>query len=234
MRPLAYRVKDYGPDSSGRKLLLSNRTHVAYQLVCTLTGVWPTITQGEWMSRAGGGAADSAGYHDRGGAIDIRVWDLTRQELDRWLFAGRQLGVIGWERDAAHGGMEHHAHVLIGGDITAAAGLRWQLQDYAAGGNGLSGSSHGPDYERRPRRIVTRFDYRRAWRRLQELQEQQNGELDMTEQELRRIIRQELERDGGRLWRTETLIRELCRMAGTGPWKILQAARKARHRERAS
>jgi len=111
------------------------------------------------MSRLGGGAAASAGYHDQAGAIDFRTWDLTEAQVGYLVRESRRRGGAAYLRDRNHGGMDPHVHVTLGWDTGELDdGLAWAWRDYLAGGNGLSGRSHGPDYHWRPFPLVTTWE----------------------------------------------------------------------------
>jgi len=152
-----FTVSQYGTDSSGRPIFLSAYMHDWWiDGVLPQLGFQPTIIQGAWMSKIpGGGAAASAGYHDKGGCIDVRVRDLTRDQQAQLVHVTRWGGAASWVRDQTHGGMDPHCHINLGSDRDLASGARAQWADYKAGGNGLTGTSAGPDYHPRPNPLVT-------------------------------------------------------------------------------
>lgn len=151
-------VKRIGTDSSGRPIFMSDHMAAWWADFTDALGFAPTITQGPWMSLVpGGGAADSAGYHDRGGPLDLRLWDRTAAERQAMVREARKLAAAYWERDEARGGMELHAHLVIPGDPHMSPGCAQQLADYRAGRNGMTGSSAGPDYHWRPSPLVTTY-----------------------------------------------------------------------------
>lgn len=148
----------WGTDPSGRPILL---THLAaawlngLRAACKVRGFTPTVVQGSYMARLGGGAAASAGVHDGAGALDFRTWDLTEDQRTFLIREARRRGGAAWQRDQARGGMDPHVHVVLGWDAGELdPGLAWQWSDYIGGGNGLSGRSHGPDYHYRPDPLV--------------------------------------------------------------------------------
>lgn len=142
-----------GTDSSGRPIFMTRYMRRWWRRVVTRLGFTPTITQGAWMVKAGGGAAASAGYHDGGGCLDIRVWDLTPVQQRRLVRLVRDMGAGGWIRDKERGGMEPHFHLVLGSDSGLSAGARAQWQDYLNGLDGLA--SRGPDYHWRPDPLKT-------------------------------------------------------------------------------
>lgn len=153
-----YDVRRVGTDSSGRAILMNARMILALEVACRSLPFTPTITQGAYMSRVGGGAADSAGYHDGGGCLDFRTTsydELNNRQIDHLVAALRSVGWAAWRRDQAHGGMDPHCHAVLLGDRDAAGGAKYQMTDYIAGGDGMGGA----DYEQRPDPLVTGFDY---------------------------------------------------------------------------
>lgn len=149
-------VKKRGVDSDGRPILASDELWGRWEYLVFVLGFRPTIVQGSWMSRAGGGAEQSAGYHDFGGALDIRTKDLTDAQIDRLVFEARKLGFDAWRRNPSlPGGFAEHVHMGLHTDLPTHPGIQDQHRDYLAGGNGLTGSSHAPDHERRPSPLIT-------------------------------------------------------------------------------
>jgi len=151
-------VVHYGIDSSDRPILGTAYMVAVWEAILADRRVAPfadrlVIVQGAFMSRVpGGGASDSAGYHDLAGCWDIRTWNLTAGELDTFIFVARQYGWAFWRRDNGRGGMDPHAHGVLGTDSPLAPGAARQWRDYLANLDGLA--SHGRDYERRPAPLV--------------------------------------------------------------------------------
>lgn len=150
-----FTVHQFGTDTSGRPILMTQFMHDWWQGVVAELGFEPTIVQGAFMSRIGGGAAASAGYHDLGGCMDVRTRDLTGDQLDRLVRGSRSRGGAAWRRDetAAHGGMDSHCHITLGADQPLSPGARASWQSYLDGRNGLA--NNAPDYEWRPEPLVT-------------------------------------------------------------------------------
>jgi hypothetical protein len=140
-----FAVRRRGTDTSGRAIFMTDKV---------------TIVQGAFMVRAGGGADASAGYHDAGGCIDFRTWNLTTAELTAFIAAWRSRGGAAWRRDELllHGGMADHCHITLGSDSPLSAGAKDSWQQYLDRNNGLTGASHGRDYERRPRPLALKYD----------------------------------------------------------------------------
>lgn len=148
-----FTVHDYGTDSSGRTIYMTAYMHDWFEGIVRELGFRPTIVQGAWMVRNGGGASESAGYHDGGGCLDLRVWDRTATQVEAMVHATRWGGAGGWVRDKTHGGFDPHLHLVLGTDDGLSPGAAWQWLNYINGGDGLSGGGH--DYHPRPRPLVT-------------------------------------------------------------------------------
>ena len=149
-----FTVHAYGTDTSGRTIYVTAFMHDWWESVVTALGFRPTIVQGAFMTRNGGGAADSAGYHDQGGCMDVRTWDLTTSQVDALVWQARTHGAAAWRRDKTplHGGMDPHCHITLGSDSPLSAGAAESWRSYLAGDNGLAGNA--PDYEKRPNPLV--------------------------------------------------------------------------------
>lgn len=174
-----------GVDSSGRPIFMSRYMQRVWGQILVDPAVAPfagevEVTQGAWMSRVpGGGAVASAGYHDFGGCVDIRTWNLQGFELEAFIRTTRRYGWAFWRRDQNHGGMDPHAHGVLGTDFGLSVGAKFQWSAYLNGRDGLA--SNGPDYEWRPSPLV--------------LVPPEPEEIDMTPDELRQIIREEVARN---------------------------------------
>lgn len=152
-----FTVARRGTDSSGRGIFATaymwNWFHDD-----VLTGVpfgdKVVITQGAFMPMAGGGAAGSAGYHDLGGCFDLRVWNLTDDEVGQMVRRLRSCGAAAWLRNPQHGGFtDPHIHMVLGTDHPLTGGAAFQWSEYLAGRDGLAG--RGEDYHWRPDPLVT-------------------------------------------------------------------------------
>lgn len=147
-----FTVNNYGTDSSGRTIFATNYMWTFWRNVCAELGFTPTVVQGAFMARNGGGADASAGYHDQGGCFDLRTWDLSETAVQKVVRTLRSHGAAAWVRDSRHG-MDPHIHFVLGTDRPLAAGALDQWQDYLDGRNGLA--NNGPDYHWRPEPLVT-------------------------------------------------------------------------------
>lgn len=152
-------VRYLGQDSSGRGLYMTQWMLDVFNAIKRHPLVddfaWKiTVVQGAFMWKNGGGAGASDGFHNYGGCLDIRSWNLTTDEINRFVRASRMLGFAMWRRDYSwrHGGMSPHIHGALGSDYPLGlAAVSWS--SYLNGGDSLSGT--GGDYEWRPSPLVT-------------------------------------------------------------------------------
>ena len=157
-----FEVINVGTDTSGRTIWMTRYMKAFIDAVKFDWRVAPfadklVIVQGAFMTRNGGGASASAGYHDLAGCIDFRDYNLTEAERDTFCYVARCYGGAAWYRDAEHGGFDAHIHITLGGDYPLSNGARTSWISYQEGDNGLTGSSAGPDYVRRPNPFVTSY-----------------------------------------------------------------------------
>ncbi len=133
-----------GKDSSGRSLVLNQRTLDMFREVERLLGRKITIVQGSY--RAGKGAEASAGTHDKGGVIDVRTWDMTVAQRNLMIEYARQVGFAAWYRTKKQG-FDPHSHWVAIGDEELHYTAEDQVEQYLAGKNGLKGrgKDDGPD-----------------------------------------------------------------------------------------
>lgn len=181
-----FTVSQYGTDTSGRPIYMTAWMARWWEGICRELGFTPTIVQGAWMARAGGGATASAGYHDGGGCLDLRTWNLTPTQVEAVIHATRWGGAGSWVRDERHG-MDPHIHLVLGSDNGLASGAAWQWLNYINNGDGLS--SGGRDYHPRPRPLVTTPP--------ESLMEDDMKPEDF--QKIREIVREEVDKVAARL-----------------------------------
>lgn len=146
-----FTVRKRGADPSGRDVWATDYMWSWWLDVCSDLGFTPTVVQGAFMVRSGGGADASAGYHDAGGCFDLRTWDMSEDQSERLVRVLRRHGAAAWRRDNRHG-MDPHLHFVLGTDVPLAPGAASQWLDYVHGHDGLAG--RGPDYEWRPAPLV--------------------------------------------------------------------------------
>lgn len=147
-----FTVAKRGTDSSGRGIFSTAYMWSWWLSVCAQLGFTPVVTQGAFMTRNGGGADASAGYHDEAGTFDLRVWNLTDVQVAQTIRVLRANGAAAWLRDVAHGGFtDPHIHFVLGTDRPLSEGAEYQWLAYQAGGDGMGGR----DYHPRPDPLVT-------------------------------------------------------------------------------
>lgn len=98
------------------------------------------------------GVGASAGTHDGGGAIDLRVRQYTRDQRIAVVRALKDAGFAAWHREEVAGLWGPHIHALLIGDREMAAGARAQVLAYDAGRDGLRGNQPDPTYRPKPRK----------------------------------------------------------------------------------
>lgn len=130
-----------GVDTSGRPLVVDDRTLAKLRLAEARLGHTFVIVQGSW--RGGSGATASAGTHDAGGVIDLRSWDIPATiGTTRAIRALREAGLIAWYRTQAQG-FDPHIHAIDHGNPDLHPSAAYQVAEWKAGRNGLA--SRGPD-----------------------------------------------------------------------------------------
>lgn len=104
------------------------------------------VTQGSYNA---GKVAASGTTHARGGAADIRVWNLPKSKLEAFVVALRERNCCAWLRDKAHGWKTgDHIHVILRDDPDLSSGAAKQVAEYDRGLDGLQRG--GKDYHPRP------------------------------------------------------------------------------------
>lgn len=153
-------MKKFGTDSSGRDIFLTVFHHDWLKAREESLGFPLIIVQGGFMTRNGGGAKASNGFHDQAGCVDLRSRHLTKSQIDAVVKELRDHGAGAWRRDGtlAHGQMDPHIHYTLGADSPLSSGARTSWNSYVNGGDGLSvgagGKADAPDYEYRPDPLV--------------------------------------------------------------------------------
>jgi hypothetical protein len=155
----ALEVITRGYDSSGRVLAGTRQYWQHFDRVNDAVGGMLVPVQGAFRARYGGGAADSADTHDEAGCGDVRVWNLTGDQLYTACRAGRDPQLVGgaaWFPRTTAQGFDPHIHWLLLGDSPMSTGTAWQASEYGAGRNGLA--SRGRDDFWRPP-VITDYVY---------------------------------------------------------------------------
>lgn len=148
-----WRRVTHGRTPGGTPILLTWYAARCWEGVVDVLGFRPIIVQGAFRAAQGGGAAASAGAHDKAGAIDLRTWNLTAAQKAQVIRVMRSRGWAAYLRTKAQGFDEEHIHAVLLVDqpmhpLTAA-----QAQEYKAGGDGLKGNRRDP--HPRPSPLVT-------------------------------------------------------------------------------
>lgn len=93
------------------------------------------ITQGCYNK---GGVAASAGTHDGGGCIDVRVSNLTAAQRLILVYYARKIGFAAWYRTPSEGKWVAHCHMVAVACPDLSRGAKAQVVAYKAGKNGLA------------------------------------------------------------------------------------------------
>lgn len=97
------------------------------------------VTQGSYNR---GGVAASAGTHDGGGVVDMRVTGLTASQRGALLRALRQAGFAAWVRQPPT--FSWHIHAVAIGDPDLSRSAKNQVTAYFRGRDGLAGNRPDP------------------------------------------------------------------------------------------
>lgn len=97
------------------------------------------------------GVGQSGGTHDRGGAADIHIADLSDSQIWRVLTALRKY-CAAWHRTPDQGAWNEHVHSIDVGAFDLAPAAQSQVTMYYQGYNGLTGSDpdDGPKVKTHP------------------------------------------------------------------------------------
>jgi len=94
-----------------------------------------SFTQGSYNR----GVSASAGTHDGGGAIDVRISQYSARTTDQIVKAMRMAGFAAWRR-GVNDGLSPHIHAIAIGNRRASPHAKQQVAEYLRGGDGLRGS----------------------------------------------------------------------------------------------
>lgn len=96
-------------------------------------------TQGSYSTSVGA----SAGTHAGGGAVDLSVRELNRNQIEVLVFVLRAHGFAAWHRTPDEGDWPAHVHAIYAASTDLSAPARRQVESLRRGRNGLKGD--GPD-----------------------------------------------------------------------------------------
>lgn len=109
-------------------------------------GIDPSLIQLVQGSYSGGSVAASGTTHDGGGAYDLRLRGISDAKAVEWCIALRERGGCAWPRIPSYGWDKgRHVHGIDRFEPDLSPSARWQVGEYDAHRNALSGSSSAPD-----------------------------------------------------------------------------------------
>lgn len=115
-----------------------------------IAGIRIIPSQGSYNA---GKVTQSAGTHDGGGSVDVKVSHLSRAQANRLCQALRLCGFAAWIRETIPGVWTIHVHAVLVGNVKLSRGAQQQVTAYMRGRNGLA--NNGPDdFAWRPDLIV--------------------------------------------------------------------------------
>ena len=135
-----------------RGVTMNRRTVAALKWAEKRAGFPFGIAQGSYHA----GVAASAGTHNGGGVIDVRVQGRTELEIAIMLRALKDAGFCAWRRYNVPGLWGPHIHAVLRGDPELAPLAKAQVLDYDAGNDGLASHRKDPSYRPKPR---VKFNY---------------------------------------------------------------------------
>lgn len=104
-----------------------------------LTGFTLRIMQGSYSD-----GGQSAGTHTGGGAFDCDDYGMTQAQREKLIVALRRVGFAAWWRPTIPGKWGSHFHGIAIGCPDLAPSAQRQVQEYYAGGDGLTGTNPDP------------------------------------------------------------------------------------------
>jgi hypothetical protein len=140
---------------------MNRRMWAAWDVTIADLGFTPVIVQGAYMAAHGGGATDSAHYHDFGGCIDTSIIGFEEKTIREVIRVGRGVGWAVWHRIADLDNLSSdHMHWCLLDDDRAASGALDQMVQYRHKPtlNGLTSRAVDRDADLTPRPVVV-FDY---------------------------------------------------------------------------
>lgn len=105
-----------------------------------------------------GGVAASGQTHARGGTYDLRLRGISDEKAEEWCVALRKRGACAFPRIPKYGWDQgRHIHAVDRFEPDLSVSARWQVGQYDAGLNALSGGSSAPDPLPHPKQ--TKYEY---------------------------------------------------------------------------
>jgi len=144
--PRRYQIIEYGGKRFDRWTVRALKW-VEKQLGFTLS-----FSQGSYNR----GVSASAGTHDGGGAVDIRVTGWSDSQIRRVVNMLKDAGFAAWYRKSLPGVWGPHIHAILIGNDMAAPGAKAQVVSYDAHRDGLRGNAWDATYRPDPR---VKFSY---------------------------------------------------------------------------
>lgn len=120
--------------------VVNTRTQAMLTEAERLLGRRLVLSQGSYNP---GGDPTSAGTHDGGGVVDIKVDGMSADTRTAAARALRQVGFAAWVRSPSQGDWPWHIHAVAINDTDQATQAQNQVGDYYLGLNGLA--NHRPD-----------------------------------------------------------------------------------------
>jgi len=134
------RVVSAGARTTYRGFPINDRTLAMLRAAQVRSGVTFVVEQGSYSP---GTDPTSAGTHDGGGVVDIKVDGMTADTRTAVARALRQVGFAAWVRSPSQGDWPWHIHAVAINDTDQATQAQNQVGDYYLGFNGLA--NHRPD-----------------------------------------------------------------------------------------
>ncbi|MFD4675331.1 peptidoglycan-binding protein [Lentzea sp. NPDC058450] len=129
-----------GPKVQRDGYVVDTRTQAMLAEAERLLGRRLVLSQGSYNP---GGDPTSAGTHDGGGVVDIKVDGMSADVRTAAARALRQVGFAAWVRSPSQGDWPWHIHAVAINDTDQATQAQNQVGDYYLGLNGLA--NHRPD-----------------------------------------------------------------------------------------
>lgn len=136
--------------STWRGVTLNARTIAMLEWAEARIGIVLVPSQGSYNA---GGVGASAGTHDGGGAVDLKIGKYSADQIDKVVAALRQAGFAAWHRENLPGVWGPHIHAVALGDAQLSPAAKQQVVAYKAGRDGLAGNA--VDNTWRPSPLVT-------------------------------------------------------------------------------